>query len=127
MAISRREVTLVARFQWALQARIVRACLPDFFAQHPELDLTVEIPEPEMGVSQKVIEAMAQGHRQADILDLHSNFEVPLAVKGDLGNGFLDMTDLVAHVKHQFINWEPCTWHGRIYGLPRLLSGITNS
>jgi ABC-type glycerol-3-phosphate transport system substrate-binding protein len=36
---------------------------------------------------------------------------------------FLDMTDLVAGVRDHLVDWEPCTWHGRIYGLPSLLSG----
>jgi len=119
----KRKVRLVARFQWPLQARILRARIPEFIAQRPELDLVVEIPEAELGVTEKVMKAMSLGRHEADILDLHSNFEVALAVKGDLRHGFLDLTDLVTDVKDQFVGWEPCTWHGRVYGLPSMLAG----
>jgi len=119
----KRKVRLVARFQWPLQARILRARVPEFIAQYPELDLEVEIPEAELGVTEKVLKAMSLGRHEADILDLHSNFEVALAVKGNLRHGILDLTDLVADVKDQFVGWEPCTWRGRVYGLPSMLAG----
>ncbi|MHA2284058.1 MAG: hypothetical protein ACXAC5_24735, partial [Promethearchaeota archaeon] len=118
MAPQKRKVELVARFQWMLQVKILRSRIPEFTALHPEIDLSIEIPEPELGVTERVMKALAKGRREADIIDLHSNFDVPLAVKGDLRKGFLDMTDLIEDVKDQFIDWEPCTWHGRVYGLP---------
>lgn len=121
--MAKRRVHLVARFQWELQARLLRARVPEFIALHPELDLTIDIPPPEQGISEKVIKSLAQGQKESDILDLHTNFEVPLVVKGNLRDYFLDLTDRVAAVRNQFVGWEPCTWHGRVYGLPSLLSG----
>ena len=123
MATTKRQVALIARFQWMLQVRLFRARVQEFISQHPELDLTIEIPDPEQGVTEKVMRGLAQGRREADILDLHTNFEVPLAAKGTMREVFLDLTDLVAGIKGQLVGWEPCTWHGRIYGLPGLLSG----
>ncbi len=123
MSMARRKITLVARFQWMLQTRLFRARVQEFIARHPEWDLTIEIPEPEQGVTEKIMRGLLQGRREADILDLHTNFEVPLAVKGAMRESFLDLTDLVADAKAQVVDWEPCTWHGRVYGLPSLLSG----
>lgn len=121
--MSRRQVSLVARFEVGLQARILQARVPEFIALHPELDLTVQVAEPEPGVTEKVMRGLLQGRREADILELHSNNNVPLALKGNLREQFLDLTDLVSDAKVDFLGWEPCTWHGRIYGLPSLLSG----
>jgi ABC-type glycerol-3-phosphate transport system substrate-binding protein len=119
----RRKVNLVARFRWDLQVDVFRTRLPEFQRLHPELDLSVEIPDPEDAVTEKVFRGLAEGRKEADILDLHSNLEVPLAVKGNLREHFLDMTDRVAGVKNQYVSWEPCTWSGRIYGMPTMSAG----
>ncbi|HXX37093.1 MAG TPA: extracellular solute-binding protein [bacterium] len=121
--MSKRRVRLTARLQWQLQASILRRCVPEFIAAHPELDLTVEIPEPAQGATEQVLKALAQGSKQADILDLHTNFEVPIAIKGGLRTALLDMTDRVADLRDQCTGWEPCTWDGRVYGLPSVFSG----
>ena len=109
MATARRKIKLVARFQWMLQTRLFRARVQEFIARHPEWDLTIEIPEPEQGVTEKLMRGLIQGRREADILDLHTNFEVPIAVKGKMRECFLDLTDLVANAKAQVVDWAPCT------------------
>jgi ABC-type glycerol-3-phosphate transport system substrate-binding protein len=120
--MSKKKVTLRAMFSFPLQVKLFRDRAAAYARLHPELDLSFDIPDSQLGTTERLIRSLALGRQEADILDLHTNFEIPLVQKGSLREHFLDLTDEVQEVKSGILGWEPCTWHGRIYALPAFLS-----
>ena len=116
-------ITLRAKSSFSLQVKLWRDRAQAYIRLHPELDLTIDIPDAQPGTTEQMIRSLARGERLADILDLHTNFEIPLVQKGSLRNFFTDLTEELSAMKSRFLGWEPCTWHGRIYSVPAFLSG----
>lgn len=113
--------TIRASFSFPLQVKLFRKSAEKYMEMHP--DVRIEIPDNKLGTTENNIRELKEGKHPADLLDLHSNFEIPLIWKDDFASLFIDLGSLVKPYMKSFTGWETCTCRGKIIGVPGALSG----